>query len=103
MDTRETHDHKQASDDGMADNAREKRPEGFYEGDILLRKVAKSGHISYNGRSYFVSKALVGNFLRVIVTPNRLIIDTTVPLHKEHPLRKGTKSVSPTDGTQKGF
>jgi ABC-type glutathione transport system ATPase component len=36
-------------------------PEGA---NIFSRKVARSGHISYEGRPYFVSKALAGRYIR---------------------------------------
>jgi hypothetical protein len=53
---------------------------------ILSRKVARSGHISYDGRPYFISKSLAGRYIRLIVAPDRLIVDTAIPLHKEYPL-----------------
>ncbi|GER81966.1 hypothetical protein KTAU_06040 [Thermogemmatispora aurantia] len=58
-------------------------PEGV---SIFSRKVARSGHISYEGRPYFISKALAGRYIRLIVTNNRLIVDTAIPLHKEYQL-----------------
>jgi len=58
-------------------------PEGA---SIYLRKVARSGHISYEGRPYFISKALAGQYIRLIVLPDRLIVDAAIPLHKEYPL-----------------
>ena len=58
-------------------------PEGA---NIFSRKVARSGHISYEGRPYFISKTLAGRYVRLIVVANRLIIDTTIPLHKEYQL-----------------
>ena len=56
------------------------------EANIFSRKVARSGHISFEGRPYFISKTLAGRYIRLIVVANRLIIDTTIPLHKEYPL-----------------
>lgn len=58
-------------------------PEGA---SIFSRKVARSGHISYEGRPYFISKALAGRYIRLIVLADRLIVDTSIPLHKEYPL-----------------
>jgi hypothetical protein len=54
---------------------------------IYSRKVARSGHISYEGRPYFVSKSLAGRYIRLIVLEDRLIVDTAIPLHKEYPLQ----------------
>jgi hypothetical protein len=45
-------------------------PEGA---SILSRKVARSGHISYEGRPYFISKALAGRYIRLVVIADRLI------------------------------
>ncbi len=60
---------------------------GLAEGaNIFSRKVARSGHISYEGRPYFVSKALAGRYIRLVVLADRLIVDTSIPLHKEYPL-----------------
>src|SRR2546421_10143723 len=58
-------------------------PEGA---SIFSRKVARSGHISYEGRPYFISKALAGRYIRLVVLGDRLIIDASIPLHKEYPL-----------------
>ena len=58
-------------------------PEGA---NIFSRKVARSGHISFEGRPYFVSKALAGRYIRLVVLSDRLIVDTSIPLHKEYPL-----------------
>lgn len=58
-------------------------PEGA---SIFSRKVARSGHISYEGRPYFISKALAGRYIRLVVVADRLIIDASIPLHKEYPL-----------------
>lgn len=58
-------------------------PEGA---NIYSRKVARSGHISYEGRPYFISKTLAGHYIRLIVVENRMIIDVTIPLHKEYML-----------------
>lgn len=58
-------------------------PEGA---SIFSRKVARSGHISYEGRPYFISKTLAGRYIRLIVLADRLIVDTSIPLHKEYPL-----------------
>ncbi len=58
-------------------------PEGA---NIFSRKVARSGHISFEGRPYFISKTLAGRYIRLIVVANRLIVDTAIPLHKEYPL-----------------
>jgi hypothetical protein len=52
--------------------------------NIFSRKVARSGHISYEGRPYFISKALAGRYIRLVVLENRLIVDTAIPLHKEY-------------------
>lgn len=55
------------------------------EGAMLhSRKVARSGHISYEGRPYFISKALAGRHIRVVVVGDRLIVDASIPLHKEY-------------------
>lgn len=56
-------------------------PEGV---SILSRKVARSGHISYEGRPYFISKTLAGRYIRLVVFEDRLIVDTAIPLHKEY-------------------
>lgn len=64
-------------------NERMALPEGA---SIFSRKVARSGHISYEGRPYFISKALAGRYIRLIVVADRLIVDTSIPLHKEYPL-----------------
>jgi len=56
-------------------------PEGS---SIFSRKVARSGHISYQGRPYFISKNLAGQYIRLVVIEDRLIVDTAIPLHKEH-------------------
>ena len=58
-------------------------PEGA---NIFSRKVARSGHISFEGRPYFVSKALAGRYIRLVVLSDRLIVDTSIPLHKEYRL-----------------
>jgi hypothetical protein len=58
-------------------------PEGA---NIFSRKVARSGHISYEGRPYFISKALAGRYIRLVVFGDRLIVDASIPLHKEYPL-----------------
>jgi hypothetical protein len=58
-------------------------PEGA---SIFSRKVARSGHISYEGRPYFISKALAGRYIRLVVIADRLIVDASIPLHKEYPL-----------------
>jgi len=58
-------------------------PEGA---NIFSRKVARSGHISYEGRPYFISKALAGRYIRLVVLADRLIVDTSIPLHKEYTL-----------------
>jgi hypothetical protein len=54
--------------------------------NIYSRKVARSGHISYEGRPYFISKALAGRYIRLIVHEDRLIVDASIPLHKEYAL-----------------
>jgi hypothetical protein len=53
---------------------------------IFSRKVARSGHISYEGRPYFISKALAGRYIRLVVIADRLIVDAAIPLHKEYSL-----------------
>jgi hypothetical protein len=53
---------------------------------IFSRKVARSGHISYKGRPYFISKTLAGRYIRLVVLADRLIVDTAIPLHKEYSL-----------------
>ena len=58
-------------------------PEGA---SIFSRKVARSGHISYEGRPYFISKTLAGRYVRLVVFADRLIVDVAIPLHKEYPL-----------------
>jgi hypothetical protein len=52
--------------------------------NIFSRKVARSGHISFEGRPYFISKTLAGRYIRLVVTEDRLIVDTSIPLHKEY-------------------
>lgn len=54
--------------------------------NIFLRKVARSGHISFEGRPYFISKALAGRYIRLVVMSDRLIVDAAIPLHKEYRL-----------------
>jgi hypothetical protein len=58
-------------------------PEGA---NIFSRKVARSGHISFEGHPYFISKALAGRYVRLVVIADRLIVDTSIPLHKEYSL-----------------
>jgi len=58
-------------------------PEGA---TVHKRKVARSGHIFYKGRPYFVSKVLAGHSICLVVLKDRLIIDATISLHKEYPL-----------------
>jgi hypothetical protein len=58
-------------------------PEGA---NIFSRKVARSGHISYEGRPYFISKALAGRYIRLVIVDDRLIVDAAIPLHKEYVL-----------------
>jgi hypothetical protein len=58
-------------------------PEGA---SVFSRKVARSGHISYEGRPYFISKTLAGRYVRLVVFADRLIVDAAIPLHKEYPL-----------------
>ncbi len=58
-------------------------PEGA---SVCSRKVARSGHISYEGRPYFISKTLAGRYIRLVVLADRLIVDAAIPLHKEYPL-----------------
>jgi len=58
-------------------------PEGA---NIFSRKVARSGHISYEGHPYFISKALAGRYIRLVVLADRLVVDAAIPLHKEYPL-----------------
>jgi hypothetical protein len=53
---------------------------------IFSRKVARSGHISFEGRPYFISKALAGRYIRLVIIADRLIVDTSIPLHKEYSL-----------------
>ena len=54
--------------------------------NIFSRKVARSGHISFEGRPYFISKALAGRYIRLVVMSDRLIVDAAIPLHKEYRL-----------------
>jgi hypothetical protein len=65
------------------EQSKDSLPEGA---NIFSRKVARSGHISYEGRPYFISKALAGRYIRLIVLADRLIVDAAIPLHKEYPL-----------------
>jgi hypothetical protein len=58
-------------------------PEGA---NIFSRKVARSGHISFEGHPYFISKALAGRYIRLVVLADRLIVDASIPLHKEYSL-----------------
>jgi hypothetical protein len=58
-------------------------PEGA---SIFSRKVARSGHISFEGRPYFISKSIAGRYYRLVVLDDRLIVDSSIPLHKEYPL-----------------
>jgi hypothetical protein len=53
---------------------------------VVWRKVTRSGHISYEGRPYFVSKTLAGKTLRIVEADGRLVIDTCIPVHKEFQL-----------------
>ena len=61
-------------------------PISLENASICSRKVARSGHISYEGRPYFISKTLAGRYIRLIVLADRLIVDTAIPLHKEYRL-----------------
>jgi len=72
-----------ASTDLQATGANTMLPEGA---NIFSRKVARSGHISYEGRPYFISKALAGRYIRLVVLADRIIVDAAIPLHKEYPL-----------------
>jgi hypothetical protein len=72
-----------SSEQLKADNGNSFLPEGA---TIFSRKVARSGHISYEGRPYFVSKVLAGRYIRLIVHADRLIVDASIPLHKEYTL-----------------
>jgi len=56
--------------------------------DVCIRKVARSGHISYDGRPFFISKTLAGHYIRLIIFGERMIIDTAIPLHKEFSLNR---------------
>ncbi len=67
----------------VSNNAEAQLPEGA---SLFSRKVARSGHISYEGRPYFISKALAGRYIRLVVLEGRLIVDTAIPLHKEYEL-----------------
>ncbi len=67
----------------VSNNAEAQTPEGA---NIFSRKVARSGHISYEGRPYFIRKALAGRYIRLVVLEGRLIVDTAIPLHKEYDL-----------------
>jgi len=62
--------------------------EGFLptEASISSRKVSRSGHVSYQGQPYFISKSLAGRYIRLVVLADRLIVDASIPLHKEYPL-----------------
>ena len=42
--------------------------------------------VLYEGRPYFISKALAGRYIRLVVLADRLIVDAAIPLHKEYPL-----------------
>ena len=64
-------------------NANTALPDGA---NIFSRKVARSGHISYEGRPYFISKALAGRYIRLVVFGNRFVVDASIPLHKEYSL-----------------
>jgi hypothetical protein len=74
----DTHDSQSTRGDGTSFY-----PEGA---NIFSRKVARSGHISYEGHPYFISKALAGRYIRLVVLADRLIVDASIPLHKEYPL-----------------
>jgi len=52
----------------------------------VLRKVARSGHVSFQGQLYFVSKLLAGQQVQLVRRGERLIVDATIPLHKEFAL-----------------
>jgi len=54
--------------------------------NIFSRKVARSGHIYFEGRPFFISKALAGRYIRLVVLSDRLIVDTSIPLHKDYRL-----------------
>jgi hypothetical protein len=68
---------------GPGGDATARLPEGA---NIFSRKVARSGHISFEGRPYFISKALAGRYIDLVVLADRLIVDAAIPLHKEYPL-----------------
>jgi len=52
----------------------------------LRRKVTSSGVIWLKGRSYYVSRRLAGHVISIAVHDDMLVIDVTVPLHKEYRL-----------------
>lgn len=54
------------------------------EGTAILRKVSRSGHISYKSHLYFVTKALAGKTIRLLVTDDSLILDISIPMRKEY-------------------
>jgi len=64
--------------------------EGFLptEASISSRKVSRSGHVSYQGQPYFISKSLAGRYIRVVEFAGRLIIDASIPVYKEYSLVK---------------
>jgi hypothetical protein len=55
----------------------------------LHRKVTSSGVIWLQGRPYYVSRLLAGQVIPVEIHEGTLVIDVTVPLHKEYRLSGG--------------
>src|SRR5436190_23262834 len=68
--------------------ARTRIEEGFLptEASISSRKVSRSGHVSYQGKPYFISKSLAGRYIRVVEFAGCLIIDASIPVYKEYSL-----------------
>lgn len=56
--------------------------------NTCFRKVARSGHVSYGGRPYYISKRLAGTYIKLNAQTDRLIIETAIPLRKEYAIGK---------------
>ena len=60
----------------------------------IRRKVTASGVIWLDGCSYYVSRRLSGRTIPVRISEGTLIVDATVPLHKEYSLPKAERSTT---------
>ena len=52
----------------------------------ILRKVTASGVIWLDGRAYYISRRLTGRTVAVKLGGGKLVVDVTIPLHREYSL-----------------